>query len=391
MEFSSFILVANCFSIAILLSRYRGAQLLHAGPRWFSLSPSEGERERERGPSLQTSVMGSPHGSSHAHRDHESQRENGPLTPALSPSEGERENRRQRSYIGRFMGRWLHSWLARSARPLLLTAFILWAVACAAGLALLTSRAWQIDIPERQFYSRCHLQYTRAFIATDDVRVLDHKPKPQLPLFEFQEDPHAPPLPHVGEKLAEALRNPRIREILPACVRPPLEVRPNQEATRGFVPNGFRLARREPPTEVSWGSWSPQGPAATGTFESLPIRKSRLPYLEISVAGDLGEKNLSLDLVDTATGRRIPVRPSGTPGNKWLNCYVKAPAGEFRIVARDDSQTAWFAFKAPRELGRLSMWSLRVLNAWKYLLFAGLGLLVFNLSMLRAPRRSADL
>ena len=33
------------------------------------------------------------------------------------------------------------------------TAFTLWGVACAAGLALLALRALQIDIPERQFYS----------------------------------------------------------------------------------------------------------------------------------------------------------------------------------------------------------------------------------------------
>ena len=79
--------------------------------------------------------------------------------------------------------------------------------------------------------------------------------------------------------------------------------------TRGFVTNGFRLIRREPPTEVSWGSCTSQGPAQTGSFESLPIRKSRLPYLEIPVAGDLGQTNLSLELVDLATGKRIPVKP----------------------------------------------------------------------------------
>ena len=87
-------------------------------------------------------------------------------------------------------------------------------------------------------------------------------------------DPLAPPLSYEAEWLVQYLRNPHIREILPACVRHPLEVRVDPEATRGFVTNGFRLARPEPPTEVSWGSCSTQGPAGTGTFESLPIRKS---------------------------------------------------------------------------------------------------------------------
>jgi hypothetical protein len=269
------------------------------------------------------------------------------------------------------------SWLRRSARRVLLTAFILWGVVCAIGLALLTARAWQIDIPERHFYCHAQLQNTRAFMATDDIRVLDHKPKPQLALYEG--DPYAPRPLHEGEKLAKALRNPIIRDILPACARLPLEVRANQEATRGFVTNGFRLARPEPPTEVSWGSWSAQRPLATRTFESLPIQKSRLPYLEIPVAGYLSQTDLSLELIDLATDKRIPVKPRATAGEKWLTCYVQAPAGEFKIVAHDSSETAWFAFKAPREVGRLSFWAVCTLKAWRYLLFAGLGFLLLDL------------
>ena len=198
------------------------------------------------------------------------------------------------------------------------------------GLALLTWRAWQVDIPERQFYHRAHLQFTRAFMATDDVRVFDNKPKPQLPLFDG--GPATPAYPGQGQTLAAVLRDPLIREILPTCVRPPLKVRPNPEATHGFLLNGFRLAKPEPPTEVSWGSCTAQGPAAKRAFESLPIRESRLPYLEVPVAGDLGKQGLSLELVGLTSGQRIPVKPSRTPGNQWLNCYVRAPAGEFKIV-----------------------------------------------------------
>jgi hypothetical protein len=126
-------------------------------------------------------------------------------------------------------------------------------------------------------------------------------------------------------------------------------------------------------------------------FESLPVRKSRLPYLEISVAGDLGEKNLSLELIELASGKRTLVKPSQVAGNKWLDCYVKAPASAFKIVAGDASETGWFAFKAPREVGRLSFRAVQMLSVWAYLLFAGLGLFLFNLLALVARRRSADL
>ena len=158
-------------------------------------------------------------------------------------------------------------------------------------------------------------------------------------------------------------------------------------ATHGFVTNGFRLARREPPTEVSWGSCTPQRTAQAACFESLPVRSSRFPYLEISVAGDLGRTNLSLELIELATDKRIPVSPGKPPGERWLNCYVKAPLGEFKVVARNSGGTDWFAFKAPREVGRLSFWAVAILRAWGYLLAVGLALLAFNLIIAVSGKR----
>ena len=265
---------------------------------------------------------------------------------------------------------------------------VLWGVACTVGLALLTLRAWRIDIPERHFYYRAQLQNTRTFMATDDIRIFDRKPKSHLTFYDA--DPYAPRSSYEAEKLVKYLRDQRIRKILPACARLPLEVRVDQAATRGFVTNGFRLGRREPPTEVSWGSCTLLGPAQTGSFESLPVQKSRLPWLEIPVAGYLGQTNLSLELIDLATGKRTPIEPRTTAGTKWLNCYVKAPAGEFKIVAHDASETAWFAFKAPCEVGRLSLCCVRAMEAWRYLLLAGLGLLLLDLATSLLRHRAHD-
>lgn len=49
-------------------------------------------------------------------------------------------------------------------------------------------------------------------------------------------------------------------------------------------------------------------------------------------------------------------------------------------MVQDASETSWLAFKAPREVGRLSFWAIRTLEAWRYLLFAGLGLLLLELA-----------
>jgi hypothetical protein len=63
-----------------------------------------------------------------------------------------------------------------------------------------------------------------------------------------------------------------------------------------------------------------------------------------------------------------------------LDVHVRSPAGPFKIVARDESDDGWFAFKEPREMGRLSVWTLALLPAWKYLLVLGVGGFLLNLA-----------
>jgi hypothetical protein len=239
---------------------------------------------------------------------------------------------------------------------------LLWIVASALGLVLLVSRARRIDIPEREFYHRAQLQNTRAFMATGDIHVLDHKPNAQLPLYEG--NPYAPRPLHAGEKLVKYLDNPWVRRILPACVRDPLKVLP--ENVSGFVTNGSAGASPRIAGEVSWGSYTMDGAAATGRFESLPVSRSRFPFLEFRIAGDLGKPGLSLTLIDLTSGKRTAVIPGEATGGRWRNCRVRAPSGEFKIIASDESSAGWFAFQAPREVGWLSWASLEVaaLGGW---------------------------
>lgn len=164
MDSSSFILIANCFSIAILMSRHFGETAGTLAGDWRP-------------------------------RDHA--REEGGAPSGL--------------------------WTIRSAGPLMFAVFVLWAIVCAVGLALLTLRAWRIDIPERHLYYRAQLQDTRAFMATDDILVFEGKPKSHSAFCDA--DLCAPRSSYEAERLVKYLRNPRIREILPVCARPPLEVR----------------------------------------------------------------------------------------------------------------------------------------------------------------------
>ncbi|MDB6065542.1 MAG: hypothetical protein JWR26_1750 [Pedosphaera sp.] len=236
--------------------------------------------------------------------------------------------------------------------------FALWLVGCLTGLWYLTDKALNTFIPEVVYEKQSQLKVARAFLATDDLNALQH---------ESAERRIVPNL----DAVVWLLRHPVVRSILPACAREALPVVPKEEGANAFIRSGWALTEPDPATEVSWGCYSAKGRGASGTFESLPVRKSSLPYLEIPVAGDLGQAGLSLELVEIATGKSTPVRPEHIAGQQWLNAYVAAPAGEFKIVANNMDETKWFAFKAPREMGRLSFWAMRLLTGWRYFLLAG--------------------
>jgi hypothetical protein len=246
----------------------------------------------------------------------------------------------------------------------------LWALVCLAGLGFVTDRAMSEYLPQLFVNRALQLKTARAFMATNDRRV-----------FEDQPD-YDRPVPNVDADVW-LLENPFIRNILPACVREPLHVEPASNSGNAFVRNGWSLDTADEPTETSWGSYSAQQAAGRGTFESQPVRKSALPYLEIPVAGDLGGEGLLLELVEINGGRVTEVRPHAQPGGEWVNVQVRAPAGEFKVVARDDSETKWFAFKEPREMGAWSFWTLRLLAGWQYLVVLGVGGFLLNLARMQ--------
>jgi hypothetical protein len=250
---------------------------------------------------------------------------------------------------------------------LLWSGLVLWTAGCAAGLGRLTDRAVRVDIPDIELCQRLRLEAMRTFLVTDDAAHL-----------QLAEDCNFIP---IGEQ-ARLLRNPSIRRILPAAVRDSLKVVREENGDQSFVRNGYALSEAEPPAEISWGSYAADGAKGRGQFQSLPVKKSSLPFLEIPVAGDLGEAGLSLELVDTASGQTTQVKPRHHAGGRWLNVYVKAPAGDFRVIARDKSETGWFAFKEPREIGRLSLWAMRLLAAWKTILAVGFGCLVLSVGLM---------
>ncbi|HZQ48647.1 MAG TPA: hypothetical protein VFC07_16635, partial [Verrucomicrobiae bacterium] len=252
----------------------------------------------------------------------------------------------------------------------------IWTAGCITGLCYLT---WQVQhrfLPEIALEQAVRQASARAFMATDDPGVFLNEPVTNRPV----------PNPEADVWI---FRNPYLRPIFPVCFREPLHVAPATNSDDSFVPHGWLLSEADAPTERSWGSYSGKKEAARGIFESLPIQAGTLPYLVVPVAGDLGRPGLSLKLVEVNTGREISVTPSEIAHGEWLNVVVRAPSGPFKLVARDESETGWFAFKEPIEMGRFSLWTVRVLATWEALVIIGAGLFVLNLVRWRKQDRDA--
>jgi hypothetical protein len=263
-------------------------------------------------------------------------------------------------------------------------ASLLWTLACALGLGLLCWRAWTVDIPLRQMYHRLQLLTTRAYLATGDRQYLEVRRNEYLARATV-----AAATPSArAQALVDMLNATRIRSLLPACARDPLQVTP--ESAGCFTTNRLRFTRPDIPGEIAWGSFAQEALARNRRFESLPVPGSKLPYLEIAVAGDLPGPGMSLQLLDLTSGRISDIKPRQAPGDHWHGCQVKAPAGQFKIVAQDNSDPGWFAFKPPREVGWVSFWATRALNAWHYLLFIGLGFFLLSLTASWRWRLSSD-
>ncbi|MDM8563343.1 hypothetical protein QUF54_08315 [Candidatus Marithioploca araucensis] len=108
-----------------------------------------------------------------------------------------------------------------------------------------------------------------------------------------------------------------------------------------------------------------------GRFESLPIKLNH-SIMEIPVAGYLGEKGLTLQLMVEGKQKPIIITPPKLARESWISCYVRTPDKPFKLIAIDNRQREWFAFAMPRGVGTLSFWAMWMLKQGHLLFFIGL-------------------
>ncbi|MBI2441538.1 MAG: hypothetical protein HYV35_09220 [Lentisphaerae bacterium] len=240
-----------------------------------------------------------------------------------------------------------------------------WAIACGLGLYSLSERALDSDIPRHKFFAEKRVEHVRAFVASDDMADLTNQPEKEIPF----PDP---------QYLAYVLRDVYIRTLLPASVRPALHVRQQNPAEDAFIPGGIPPEFPAPGSgETCWGSYSREEGRAEGTFESLPLHPLPMRLLKFELAGWLGTGYQELKLIAVDSGRETVVHPRHPALLGWQPLYLRAPAGKFRIVATDDHDRRWFAFKEPKETGYYSYLADRAVALGKHLFFIGLFTAVF--------------
>jgi hypothetical protein len=233
----------------------------------------------------------------------------------------------------------------------------LWGVAVLAGAGLTSYRELASQYG-RQGYLRTAEQHVRAYLATRDRAYLAGNPAPV-------------PFPD-ATAIASYLDDPAIRGILPAAVRPPQSINKSAASGAAFVLNGYPPDVTNPTQDRAWGSYSEAGAAARGSMESLSIRP-RLPYLEIELAGYLRQGS-SLMVQSDRTGKTARFIPTRQIFPFWRSGHIAVRGESVRLVAHDGSAEDWFAFREPRELGRLSLYAEWMVGKGKFLFFLGLAL-----------------
>ncbi|MBU4198615.1 MAG: hypothetical protein KKG09_00320 [Verrucomicrobia bacterium] len=242
----------------------------------------------------------------------------------------------------------------------LAAAFVGWVILGGAGLLTLTRHVIREEIPRKMLLADVQRENLRAFLATGDGRCLTAKSSEEISF------------PSTGAwALICLLRDPFIRDILPAGIRRPLSIAPQSSYGHAFVRNGVDPSVSVADYETVWGSYSGRGPAAEGAWVSQPL-SSRFPFLRFELAGFLGKDYLVMKLTGLSSQRDIGLHPDGAAGSSWTPLLVRAPAGLFAIEAIDDHAQRWFAFKEPTEVGLLSWLAIRLAQRGSGLLAVGL-------------------
>jgi hypothetical protein len=247
-----------------------------------------------------------------------------------------------------------------------------WAVILLAGVWRISPMDWRNydDADNYPLWSTqnrlVQLEHLRAFVATQD---------PALRLHDAD-----------AAQWTNTLFDSNLARILPPVCRPslPIEKGPGSEAA--WVVDGCPPDWPAGEFVRAWGNVAANGRAAAGRFVSQPLTAT-LPRLEMQLLCLPPTEAASIELVETASGRRFPVRPRVF--GRWDTVIVDTPPSPFRVEITAWSPAAAVAVGDVKELGRLSGCARALIQHGVEMLLAGLSLMV-ALAGWAVYRRRAD-
>jgi hypothetical protein len=229
-----------------------------------------------------------------------------------------------------------------SRRRGLQAALAVWIAVQAFGIVRV-SQTELVHLNQRQPWFRAHVQNVAQFMVTGDAA-----------WFRTLRAPDQQPYPDAAILANGWLRHPYVRGIMPSDVREPLRIAPSPGAAAVFVRDGVPGGVPVDRLRVAWGSFTGEGAAARGRFESRPLATCVMrKRLRIEVAGDARGGGMRLAL-KSLSGEEFPVPLNGQLTSRWHPVTVPCPAGPFSIVADDASGDGWLAFREPVEIGSVS-------------------------------------
>lgn len=166
------------------------------------------------------------------------------------------------------------------------------------------------------------------------------------------------PIPYPARvAFASYLQRPSLRELLPASVRPSLNL--SAERTRGFrqattnatdaLPSGFPPS----PTAAFLTSWNPIRREAKNAEWTSQKQWATARWLRFAVAGAGPQVELEIrdGLTQVVLGR---FEPQQNAADQWTRLHVYAPAHGFVVAAKVAHGRGWLAFSGPVEVTTLS-------------------------------------
>jgi len=241
------------------------------------------------------------------------------------------------------------------------------------GIFHITSEELFTEIPRKKSWELYQKKYITDFLSNDNDKIFGTATEPGHVAY------------HSPNKLAEMLRNPTLRKILPAIVN--IGIKPNSIviSDKSFVTNGGVYHTTKPVNyKPFFGSYSGTGDSSTGELLLEYPAILGVDHLSLAVAGYPLQESMQL-FVKTGTGKKIPIKVPFNPQETWQEVVFENPGVPFSIVGVDGSPTTWLAVGLPTPIGRLSLWSKWLLSHWWIFGGAGLGFFVYSF-LLRGSR-----